>query len=190
MTTVATRLTAEEFWQWVSRPENREKRFELDQGEVVEVPPPSELHGIICSWIVHLLWRFVLQRGKGYVCCNDTGLLVQRNPDTVRGPDVMLFDEARRLDDMSRKFAEGLPKVVVEVLSPSDQMTKVNKRLGQFLKRGVPLVWLVDPEVRSVSVYRADKYPVVLDEMEELTGEEVLPDFRCRVAEFFALPGH
>jgi Uma2 family endonuclease len=190
MATVATKLlTAEEFFEWVNRPENQDKLYELDRGEIVEMPSPSELHGVLCAFIVHLLWKFVIQRGRGYVCSNDTGLLVDEDPDTVRGPDIMLFDENRQLDQLSRKFTRRLPKVVVEVRSPSDQMTKLTRRIGQFLKRGVPLVWLVDPEVRSITVYRVDKYPVVLDETDELTGEEILPDFHCGVTEFFALPG-
>jgi Uma2 family endonuclease len=190
MATVETkRMTAEEFLEWANRPENQEKLYELDQGEPVEMPSPSEFHGVVCFLIAYLLGKYVFQRGKGYVCSNDTGLLVGRDPDTVRGPDVMLFDEMRRFEQLSRKFATGLPKLVVEVLSPSDQISKVNRRLSQYLKRGVPLVWLVDPDLRIVTVYRPGKDLYTVEETEELTGDEVLPDFRCRVAELFALPG-
>jgi Uma2 family endonuclease len=154
MATVATRrMTAEEFWQWASRPENQDKRFELDRGEVVEMPPPGIPHGVICAWIAYLLWGYVLRRGKGYVCSNDSGLLVQRDPDTVRGPDLMLFDAPRRLEDLTPRYAETVPQLIVEVLSPTDQQGKTNRRIGQYLQRGVPLVWLVDPEVRIVTVY-------------------------------------
>src|SRR5262249_39162210 len=153
----------------------------------VEMPPPAEHHGVVSSWIAHLLWMYVIQHGKGYVCGNDTGLLVEREPDTLRGPDVMLFDEARPLDRMSRKFTERIPKLVVEVLSPSDSMSKVNVRIGQFLRRGVPLVWIVDAELRIVSVYRSGKDLYTLEEGDEVTGEDVLPAFRLRVAELFTL---
>jgi Uma2 family endonuclease len=190
MATVGTKLlTAEEFFEWVNRPENEGKLFELDRGEVIEMPSPGELHGAICFLLVRLLGNYLFQRGKGYLCSNDTGLLVEHDPDTVRGPDVMLFDESRPLDELSRKFTQRIPQLVVEVLSPSDQMTKVTRRLGQYFKRGVSLVWLVDPEMRSVAVYRADKYPLVLDETDELSAEDVLPGFRCGVAELFTLPG-
>ena len=189
MATVETDLmTAEEFFDWANRPENEDKLFELEYGEIVEMPPPSELHGVVCSLIAHLLWTFIFRRGKGYLCGNDSGLLIARGPDTVRGPDLMLFDESRPLDTLSRKFTERIPKLVIEVLSPSDQMTKVNLRISQFLKRGVPLAWLVDPEVRSVTVYRPGKEHSVVDETEELTGEDALPDLRVRVADLFAMP--
>jgi Uma2 family endonuclease len=189
MATVATRpMTAEEFQEWANRPENQDRTCELDRGEIVEMPTPGEMHGVICSLIAHLLWKYVFQRKTGYVCSNDTGLLVERDPDTLRGPDIMLFEEARSLEEMSRKFTQNIPRLVVEVLSPSDQLTRVNRRISQFLKRGVPLVWLVDPEVRSVTTYRSGKDHAVLDETEELTGEDVLPDFRCRVVDLFTLP--
>jgi Uma2 family endonuclease len=190
MATVETKLlTAEEFFEWGNRPENEGRLWELDQGRIVEMPPPGEFHGVNCSFIVYLLWQYVIKHGQGYVCSNDTGLIVARDPDTVRGPDIMLFGERRTLEQMSRGFCEGVPQLVVEVLSPGDQMTKVNRRLSQILKRGVPLVWLVDPEVRSVTVYRSDRPGfIVYDDTEELTGEEVLPDLRIRVEELFNLP--
>jgi Uma2 family endonuclease len=190
MTTIQTKpMTADEFYAWASRSENHDKLYELDEGKIVEMPPPGEFHGILYAFIAHLLWNYVIQRGKGSVCSNDTGLLIKRKPGTVRGPDIMLFDDSRPLHKLSRKFAERIPKLVVEVLSPSDQMAKVNRRISQFLKRGVPLVWLVDPETRSVTVYRPGKELRVVQETDELTGEDVLPKLRFQVADLFALPG-
>jgi Uma2 family endonuclease len=189
MATVETRrMTADEFWNWVNRPENDDRLYELDQGEVVEMPSPGERHGVLCSMVAHLLWGYVFRRGTGYVCGNDTGLLVQRDPDTVRGPDVMLFDEPRRLESLSPTYAVGVPKLVVKVLSPHDTPGKVNRRIGQYLRRGVPLVWLVDPEPRIVTVYRPGQEMYTRDETEELTGEDVLPDLRVPVANVFTLP--
>lgn len=189
MATVETKhLTAEEFWEWANRPENQDKPYELDRGEVVEVTRPAEFHGVLCAWIAHLLWGYALRHGRGCVCSNDTGLLVERDPDTLRGPDVMFLDELLGLEQLSRKFTQRIPKLVIEVMSPNDRMTKLNRRIGQYLERGVDLVWLVDADVRSLTVYRRDRYPRVLDDSEEVTGEEVLPDLRFRVSELFTLP--
>src|SRR5438552_2414389 len=190
MATVQTkRMTVDQFYRWANRPENQDKLYELDEGKVVEMPPPGEPHGVLCAFIVHLLWQYVIQRGKGYVCSNDTGLVVKRRPGTVRGPDIMLFDESRPWHKLSHKFAVGIPKLVVEVLSPSDQMTKMMRRISQFLKRGVPLVWLVDPEERAITVYRPGQVHKVVRETEEISGEDALPRLRYRVSESFALPG-
>ena len=188
-TTQTKILSADEFYEWATRSENQGKVYELDEGELVEMPPPGELHGVVCWLIVYLLSKYVFDRGKGHVCTNDTGLLVKRRPGTVRGPDIMLFDENRPLKKMSRKFVDRIPKLIVEVLSPRDKLTQVNRRISQFLKRGVPLVWLVDPEEQAVTVYRPGQAHYVVRGTEEITGEDVLPGLRFRVADFFALPG-
>jgi Uma2 family endonuclease len=182
-------MTVDEFYEWANRPENEDKFHELDEGQVVELPPPSEVHGVLCSFIAHLLWTYVGQRGKGYVCSNDTGLVLKRKPATVRGPDVMLFDNGPSLGKLSRKFAVRVPKLVVEVLSPRDKMAAVNRRISQFLKRGIPLVWLVDPETCTVTVYRPGKELRVVREGEDLTGEDVLPKLRYRVERLIAFSG-
>lgn len=181
-------LTAEEYWDWRSRPENQDRRCELEDGVIVDMPSPGLLHGVVCNLVAYLLSQYVFQRRKGYVCTNDTGLLVARKPDSVRGPDVMMFDEAARFEDLTPKFAETVPALIVEVLSPSDQMAKTNRRISQYLRRGVPRVWLVDPETRTVTVYRPGLIHQVVDETEELKGDLSPTEFRCRVAELFTLP--
>lgn len=190
MATAPTKLlTADEFYEWVIRAENDEKLYELDEGRIVEVPQPGELHGIICFLIAHWLGLYIFQRGKGYLCTNDTGLVLKQKPGTVRGPDIMLFDETRTLAKISRTFATRIPKLVVEVLSPSNRPSQMNRRVSQYLKRRVPLVWVVDPEDRKVTVYRPGKDLYVLEEADELTGEDVLPGLKLPVAKLFALPG-
>jgi Uma2 family endonuclease len=190
MTTVASKLmTADEFYDWVHRPENENRCFELERGEVIEMPPPSKPHGFACANASRILGIFAYQRKRGYPCTNDAGLIVEEGPDTVRGPDISFYEDDQNLDTMDRKYALQPPRLVVEVLTPNDKQSKTNVRISQYLKRGVPLVWLVDPELRIVTVYRSGKDLYTRDNGEELTGEDVLPDFRCRVAEFFALPG-
>jgi Uma2 family endonuclease len=182
-------MTADEFYEWVHRPENRGRWFELERGEVVELPPPTKLHGFVCLSVGQVLWAFAARRKKGYPVGNDAGVVVEESPDTVRGPDVSFYEDGRTVETMERGYAVKPPRLVVEVLSPNDKMTRVHTRIGQFFKRGVEMVWVLDPEVRCVTVFLPDSYPTVHDENEELSGGAVLPDFRCRVSEFFALPG-
>src|SRR5262245_26699624 len=181
-------MTADEFFAWVHRPENRDRSFELERGDGEEMSRPGERHGVVCANVTRILGNFAFQRRKGYPCCNDTGVIVERGPDTVRGPDVAFFDETRRFEDLNPKFTERVPCLVVEVLSPEDRFSKVQRRLAQFLRRGTPLVWVVDPEDRTVTVYRPGELPQVLEENEELTGNGVLADLRCRVADFYYMP--
>ena len=190
MATVETKLmTAEEFYDWANRPENRDKYCELERGEIVEMSRPGKRHGFICANGVGILRDYTLQRKKGYVCSNDTGIVVERDPDTVRGPDVLFFEDAKRIEDVEEKYGETPPLLAVEVLSPNDTTGKLMRRVREQLRFGTLLIWVLDPDAKNVIVYRPGKEDKIVEQTEELTGEEVLPDFRCKVAEFFALPG-
>jgi Uma2 family endonuclease len=190
MATVATKpITAEQFYEWANRPENRDKYCELERGEIVEMSRPGKLHGLICANVVGILRNFVIQRKKGYVCSNDTGVVVERDPDTVRGPDVLFFEDAKRIEDVEEKYGETPPLLAVEVLSPNDTTGKLMRRVREQLRFGTRLIWVLDPDAKNVIVYRPGKEDSIVEQTEELTGEDVLLDFRCKVAEFFALPG-
>jgi Uma2 family endonuclease len=182
-------MTAAEFFDWVQRPENQGKHFELVRGEVVEMSRPGERHCLICGNVTGLLYNYLRQRGRGRVLPNDTGIILEREPDTVRGPDVVFFDDVRPYDQLNPKFAEGLPALAVEVLSPNDRIGKVTRRITELLHSGIRLVWLIDPDARDVTVYRMGREPQVFEDNQELTGEEVLADFRCRVADLFFVAG-
>lgn len=190
MATVATKLlTAEEFYEWANHPDNRDKYCELERGEIVEMSRPGKRHGLVCANVVGILRNYVIQRKKGYICSNDTGVIIERDPDTVRGPDVMLFEDATRIEDVSEKYGEKPPVLAVEVLSPNDTTGKVLRRIREQKRFGTPLIWVLDPDARNVVVCQPGKEDKVMEEKEELTGEDVLPDLRVRVIELFALPG-
>lgn len=187
-------MTAEEFYDWACLPENADRKWELDDGVPVEVegpdmPPPGELHGVICWVVAFVLGKYLYQRGAGYLCTNDSGLLVRRRPDAVRGPDIMLFLAGKSADRLNRGWADQVPPLVVEVFSPSDRPGKLNRRITQYLKRGVPLVWVVYPEEQTVEVRRPGAEPVSLEGTDPLTFPDVLPGFACTVSDLFALPG-
>lgn len=190
MASIATEpMTAEQFFEWANRPENDGTRYELENGEVVEMPSPGEIHGYICWLVTKLLTEYIVRRGSGYLLTNDAGLVVRKSPDTVRGPDVMLFLENRSISDLNAGPSDRVPALVVEVRSPSDRDGRILRRVEQYHRRGVPLVWVVDFEERLLTAYKPAEFPKVLDEAESVTGNGVLPDFECKVAELFALPG-
>lgn len=90
---------------------------------------------------------------------------------------------------MMTATTQGPPHLVVEVMSPDERWSKVQRRISHFLKGGVAIVWLIDPEDQAVLVYRPNGPPSVLEGNEELTGDGILPEFRSRVADFFNVPG-
>jgi Uma2 family endonuclease len=186
MATVQTgQMTADEFWEWCCRPENAGKRAELVLGEIVEMPSPGFAHGVLCGWIAHLLWAYVGRRGRGAVTSNDTGLVVTTEPDTVRGPDVMLFGESVDLRQASRRHSRDVPELIVEVLSPTDSWSALLRRVKQYHTRGVTLVWVVDGDERTVTVCRPNEYQQLLEESEELTGNGVMAEFRLPISLMF-----
>lgn len=189
MTTIPTTLmTASEFWEFVHRPENRDRIFELERGKVVELSRPGEVHGVVCANAIWILGNYIRRRRKGYACGNDTGVIWEWEPDTVKGPDVLFYDKNLPFGELNPKWTEEVPALVVEVRSPNDRMSKINRRIAQFLTWSVPLVWLVDSEDQTVTIYHRGQPHEVLEADQELTGEDILPDFRCRVADFFYMP--
>jgi Uma2 family endonuclease len=188
-TVTSPTLTAEEFAAWVQRPENVNRWFELERGEVIELPPPTKIHGVVCMNVGYLLGGYVRQRGFGYLTGNDSGVILERDPDTVRGPDAALSEDARSFEELHPKYGEVPPRLAVEVMSPNDRIGRVMAKITDYLRNGVTLVWLIDPEERNVTVYRPERTPEVLRADRELIAEDVLPGFRCRVADLFFVAG-
>ena len=156
-------MTADEFYDFVHLPEHRNRIFELDRGRVVEMSRPGIRHGVVCANVSFMLVAFTRQRNRGIVISNDAGLIVERDPDSVFGPDVFLYDEIINYDDLPPRWEDRPPTLVVEVLSPNDRTTKLNRRIGRFLAMGVPLVWVLDPEDSTMTVHQAHRPLVVLD---------------------------
>jgi len=183
-TTQKTLLTAEQFMEM----DLGEGTFELVKGEVVEVPPGNFRHGIVCSRIDRRLGDYGERTGYGYTLCNDFAVRTGRDPDTVRGADVVFYSHARLLIDASVPgIPEVAPDLVVEVYSPGNRRGEILEKVSEYLNAGVLMVWVVHPERRTVAIYRPnDPIPTILTAADVLDGLPELPDFRCPVAEFFA----
>jgi len=164
-----------------------EGNFELVRGEVVEVPPAMPEHGRVCVNACYALETYGRQSGLGYALSNDSAVLTERGPDTVRGPDVCFYSHARW---PRSQVGAGLPPVppdlAVEVVSPGNRPGELFKRISEYLSAGVLLVWVVYPKQRCVVIYRPDEAALsVLYEDQVLENVSELPGFRCAVAEFF-----
>jgi len=181
-------LTADEFYEWCNKPENTERRFELVRGKVIEVPAPNKTHGVVCTNIIFALGLYIRQRFEGYITSNDSGTLLERDPDTVRGPDVAYFNDADSFAELHPKYGENPPILAVEVLSPSDRANRVLSKVEDYVNNGVQMVWLVDPDERTVRVFRPGLPSVTLSESQEIVGGDVLPGFSCKLSEFFLIP--
>jgi Uma2 family endonuclease len=176
-------LTAEEF---AGLPDDG-RRTELVRGEIVEMPPASFRHGVICNRVGRLLGNYVEAKGLGWVLNNDAGVLTERGPDTVRGPDVAFFSYDRVPKDAApAQYPSVAPELVVEIKSPSNRVAAVSAKAYEYLNSGTLVVCVVDPETESVAVYLSDELPRRLSNGDDLMLPELFPDFRVPVRQFFA----
>lgn len=90
---------------------------------------------------------------------------------------------ARSLEDAS--LIDGVPALVVEILSPNDTEEQVNEKVDDYRQCGVRLVWVIDPHDRTVLIYRPGTEPELANIRQELCGEPGLPGFRMPVAQLF-----
>ncbi len=185
-------MTADEFYDFMQQPQNRDRYCELQRGEIIDVGVPKKPHGVVCSNIAFFLQLHARQVGGGYVCTNDSGFITERDPDTVRGVDVAYYDDATTYDEVaesSPKYTSSPPVIAVEVMSPDDRINRVLGKVGEYLAAGVQQVWVVDPESRDVTVNRrGHPIPVTLAGDAVLEGGETLPGFQLPLAEIFRLP--
>ena len=147
--------------------------------------PSGSLHGAVVIRISGPLWNHVEQHCLGMVFGAETGFHIGRDPDTVRAPDVAFVRAERLAGGLPRGFFPGAPDLAVEVLSPEDRPGKVLAKTGDWLQAGCRMVWVVDPERRTVTVYRSASDVRVLGVGEEVSGDDVLPGFSLPVGEIF-----
>src|SRR5687768_17496546 len=182
MATALTLLTAEEF---ARLPEDGQ-RLELVRGVVVPMNMPRFRHGEVCSNIDFILNSYIRPRHLGRTTTNDSGVVVERDPDTVRGPDVAYFSYARLPKEIQVElYPPVAPDLAVEVKSPDDRWPEIHRKVGEYLTAGVTVVCVVDYEERTVSLFYADKPAKTLPESDDLTLPEVLGDFRVPIRELF-----
>ena len=159
---------------------------ELIRGVFCETVSTGIEHGEIAGNFIIGIGVFVKPQRLGRVFGSDSGIRLERGPDTVREPDVG-FISAERLPLGTRvtSYSEVVPELVVEVVSPSDTVRGVNDKARMWISFGVILVWVADPDTRTVEVYRQDAPTVTLTEDEVLDGASVLPGFTLPVREVF-----
>lgn len=179
--------TIEEFEQFISLPENADRRFELIDGEIVENVPTEE-HGVIVSIISGEIYAFLKKNPIGRVAVEAR----YRNPEdrhNSRIPDVA-FTSAERALPVTRKGAvPQMPDLAVEIKSPDDSVKLLRAKAAYYLANGARMVWVIFPELRLVEVYQPDADVLLLIDSElrqdTLDGAEVLPGFLLPLQDIF-----
>lgn len=160
-------------------------RCELVRGELIMMSPAGWHHGVIASRIGALLRDFVQNHELGEVAAAETGFLIERNPDTVRAPDVGFVRRDRLINAPQRGYFPGAPDLAVEVLSPDDSAADTNAKVQEWLHAGTTQVWVVDPKHCTVTVYERNMPWRSVAADQELTGGTLLPGFGMRISDLF-----
>ena len=180
MTTKPKLMTAEEL---LLLPDGDMKR-ELVRGVLIEEMPPGDEHGALVAHIAWLFTSYCYENDYGQMRAGDSGFVLERDPDTVRGPDLA-WVAPERLAAPVRGYAELAPDLVVEVRSPSDSQRHMAERAMMWLSHGVRMALVADPGPVTLTVYRPGEPPQVLGELDTFDGGDVLPGFTAPVWSFF-----
>jgi Uma2 family endonuclease len=175
-------LTAEQYGRLPS-----DDYSELVKGRIVRMTPNYPYHGYVCCEMLFRLRQFLEQHSLGRVFSNDSGVITERDPDTVRGADLAYYSFGRLPpgEIPQGDYFAVLPELVVEVRSPSDRWRKVIVKVGEYLTAGVTAVLVLDPQTKSAQVYRDEGLPQTFGPDDTLTLPDVLPGFEVVVRRVF-----
>ena len=161
-------------------------RYELIEGELVEMaPPPGAAHGFTTNTVAARATVFVEDNDLGACFTAETGFQVAHDPDTVRACDFAFVAKNRLPAVLPKGYLPFAPDLVLETRSPSESKRMVADKVAMWLLAGARLVWVLDPQAHSVTVYRAGRTPQILGENDTLGGEDVLPGFTLLLSRVF-----
>lgn len=158
-------------------------RYELDDGILVTMPPPSHTHARRQARVIRYLTD-AEDAGLGEVC-GDVGVILRRNPDRVVGPDAaFVLTASLPVKRSSEGYLETIPEIAVEVRSKNDTNPEIAAKNDEYFQAGVVEVWVIDPNARTVAVCRANQSVTVFPDTVALTSV-LLPGFAVPVANLF-----
>lgn len=176
-------MTAEELLQFSGEPG---KRYELVDGELIEMAPAGAEHGSIAHRISRILGNYVFAHDLGDMYAAETGFLIRRSPDTLRAPDISFVSKERIPGGHNPEgYLKLAPDFVAEVVSPNDTAREIQQRIDEWLQAGASVVMVVYPESKTVFLWRGLNVVERRSVDEELSLEPTIPGFRCPVAELF-----
>jgi Uma2 family endonuclease len=189
MSTTTRLITADELLVMPPYDENgKQCRFELIRGELRVMSLAKPLHGVICSRLTIKLGGFVEEHELGETFGAETGFLVERDPDSVLGPDVAFVSHERlTAAENFEKYFPFAPDLAVEVLSPGNTVREINEKIAMYFAAGSRAVWVFDPKKRTAAAYTSPSEVRMFNEHESFDGGEVLPGFTLDLARLFTV---
>lgn len=158
--------------------------YEIDQGELVEVPSANFQHNQIRDELSALLRAHLkTHRDQGRAICAQDFLLGE---DIVRQPDIALVgpEQVSRIE-MDKGLQPFGPVLAAEIASPSNSLNELLRKKRQYFEAGARTVWIMVPASREVYVYTAGEHPRILSADDMLEETVLLPGFSVRVGDVF-----
>jgi Uma2 family endonuclease len=155
---------------------------ELDEGELIVMPPPRPRHGMVQRAVAVALDQAARKADSGIVL-TECGFRLA--PDVVQAPDVAFIREARRPEIAWDRYCEFGPDLAVEILSPEDNAARLQRKIGRYLTAGTSIVWVLDPEAVTINVYRKTGTFRTLGADDSIDAPELLPGFSIQVRALF-----
>ena len=164
---------------------NRELRIErTDGGELSIMAPAGGESSARNAEIAFQLGRWAKRDGTGRTFDSSGGFRLPNG--AVRSPDASWIG-TDRLTALTAGQREGFiplcPDFVIELRSPSDNLSALHDKMGEYMDNGARLGWLIDPPGRQVFVYRPDSPPERLEAPASVSADAVLPGFRLTMDE-------
>jgi Uma2 family endonuclease len=158
-------------------------RHELVRGELVSLPFDSGIHGFVAGKLCWLLGNYAHEHPEFRALAGGVGIITARNPDTVRGADLVLVHNERVSRGVG--YLPKAPDFVIEILSIWDEASYENGKILDYLNAGVEVLWYVDPHLEIVHVYTPDFRSRIYGKGDTLTGSDTLSGFSLQVDEIF-----
>jgi Uma2 family endonuclease len=181
MSGAKTLLTAERFDNY---PFEEDKRYELDEGELIEMTRAGYDHNRVLIRLTNRVFNFLESQPIGEVLNSEN--LFAPSAATRLAPDVAVILGDRRAGLPGAKVIHIIPDIAAEVLSPSEYPKRIPRKLGRYFKAGVKQVWLINPETREVEVWTGPTLPETALEGDDTLTSSLLPGFRLALADLFA----
>ncbi len=174
--------SAAEFWEFVNRPENQNRLFERRYGEIIEATPSNTYSSGIGIAVASPLYLYVKAHDLGFVSGEAGGFDITE--DITYIPDVAFVSKARQVEPPRKTLNPIAPDLAVEVISPTNSASEIQRKVLDYLAAGTLLVWIVYPETRTVVVHTSAGART-LTEADTLDGGDVLPGFTLPVRDIF-----
>src|SRR5579859_5604285 len=181
MSATKTLLTAEEFDNY---PFEEDKRYELDEGELIETTKPAYKHNRVMQHLLVELVMYFRQHPPGEALVSEN--LYALSANTRRSPDVAVILGDRHAELKDAKVIPIVPEIVAEVLSPAETPRTIHRKLKQYFAAGVKEAWLIDADVREIEIWKGTSLPDPVLAGADVLTSALLPGLALPLEELFA----